>query len=247
MSMTTARRTITAVSVTAVLLTVAACGPHADTSAGPTAQPTATTASSPTSPAATGGPQAQDASGSTARTCTGTNYRLIADQWCLYPATVTWIDDTAVLPIQPDRIDWTDPDAVATAYVTTAMTWDTRTDTSSASALHRAAIYTADNDRAPDTSDPATAHGQADYLTALTHGATSTVTVDHVYTEGYPPEPRQPDGTWVRAVDYTHTITYHDRTPATVRTGTTWVTLAKTTDGTWRIIKAQPGVETSSR
>lgn len=244
--MSSTRRILTAATITATLLTVAACGQHTDTAAS-ASQPADTATTAPATPAANTDAQTWTTDRPSPSNCTGTSYRLVADQWCLYPASVTWIDDTTILPTQPDRIDWTDPDQVAAAYVTTSLTWDTKIDPSSASALHRAAIYTSTNDRAPDTSDPATAHGQADYLTAREHGATSTVTIDRLYTEGYPPEPHQPDGTWARAIDYTHTITYHDHTPSTVRTGTTWITLAKTADGTWRTIRATQGAETATR
>lgn len=237
----------TTIAIAGALLCLTSCTWH------PTATRDSATTPTSATPTATA-PDSHD-DGSTPPTtptdaasrCLGTSYRIVADHWCLYPATVTWITDTTILLTQPDRTDWTDPDAVATAYLTTSLTWDTTTDASSAAAIHRAAIYTLAGERTPDTSDPATARGQGEYLTAREHGATSTVTINRVYTEGNPPEPRQDDGTWARAIDYTRTTTYHDHTPATVRTGTTWVTLARTADGTWRVSQATPGPETTDQ
>lgn len=168
--------------------------------------------------------------------CLGTNWTLVQDKWCLYPASVEWISDTTILPTQPDQIDWTDPDQVAAAYTQTSLTWDTRYDDSNTTAFRRASIYTHANTTTPDTSNPALSKGQGDYLTALSRGgATSTATIEAIYTPALPPEPLQPDGSWQRAIDYTHTITYHDNTPPTTTTGTLYLILNTAPDGTWLI------------
>ena len=160
--------------------------------------------------------------------CIGNDYSLAPGGYCIYPAKVKW-PSRDILPIDPSTLDWTDPDTVASAYVTTMGTWDTQVDANTAYAPHRAAIFTTSGRTSPDTSDPDTARGQAEFTRAAADGGYSAVSVDALTTEGGPsPNPRQDDGSWHRLV--THTRTVRTRSPETVisqRTGTTRLTLTR--------------------
>ena len=142
----------------------------------------------------------------TATACLDPDHNRAPGGLCLYPAKVIWLSWDA-LPIDPATLDWTDPDTVAAAYVITLGTWDSAVDASTAYATHRAAIFTAAGRTSPDTTDPDTARGQADYTATADAGGHTTVTIHDVATEGGPsPEPLQPDGTWQRVVTYTRTL-----------------------------------------
>lgn len=243
---------VAATILATMTLALTSCATHHDA---PSATPTATQESSTLdSDAHTAGGAHEPLTDKNATTtsttqyhCQGTNWTLVADTWCMYPASVQWIDDTSILPTQPDQIDWTDPDAVAAAFLTTVRTWDTTIDASAASADHRAAIYTLNGQRTPDTSDPAVAHGQGEYLAARPRGATATLTIHHIYTSGEDTEPRQPDGTWRREIDYTRTITYHDTTLPTILTGTAYLTLTPQPDSTWLVTDYTHSTENPQR
>ena len=148
---------------------------------------------------------------------------------------------SAVLAVDPSTLDWTDPDTVASAYITTLGTWDTQVDASTAYATHRAAIFTTTGRTSPDTSDPDTARGQGEFTRAAAGDGYSAVSVDALTTEGGPsPNPRQDDGSWHRIV--THTRTVRTRSPEAVisqRTGTTRLTLTRAPGtGQWLITQA---------
>ena len=85
--------------------------------------------------------QAAPATSTTSSTCIGADYSLAPGGYCIYPAKVAW-PSSAVLAVDPSTLDWTDPDTVASAYITTLGTWDTQVDASTAYATHRAAIFT---------------------------------------------------------------------------------------------------------
>lgn len=184
--------------------------------------------------------QAAPAASTTSSTCIGTSYQLAPGGYCIYPAKVAW-PSRDILPIDPSTLDWTDPDTVASAYITTLGTWDTQTDASTAYATHRAAIFTTKGRTSPDTSDPDTARGQSEFTRAAAGGGYSAVNIDALTTEGGPsPNPRQDDGSWHRIV--THTRTVRTRNPEAVisqRTGTTRLTLTRApSTGQWLITQA---------
>ncbi|WP_139738238.1 hypothetical protein [Actinomyces wuliandei] len=165
--------------------------------------------------------------------------------YCLYPAKVTW-PTTDVLPVNPATLDWSDPDAVARAYTTTAHTWDSRHDTSGAYATRRAhQIFTQAGRTSPDTTSPDTPRGDAEYTTTWQHDSYTDVTIDALGTESPHGRPLQPDGTWRRAVTYTRTVhTRTDGATAYQRQGTLFLTLA--TDpatGQWLVTTATPTSE----
>jgi len=184
--------------------------------------------------------QAAPATSTTSSTCIGADYSLAPGGYCIYPAKVAW-PSSAVLAVDPSTLDWTDPDTVASAYITTLGTWDTQVDASTAYATHRAAIFTTTGRTSPDTSDPDTARGQGEFTRAAAGDGYSAVSVDALTTEGGPsPNPRQDDGSWHRIV--THTRTVRTRSPEAVisqRTGTTRLTLTRAPGtGQWLVTQA---------
>ncbi len=184
--------------------------------------------------------QAAPATSTTSSTCIGADYSLAPGGACIYPAKVAW-PSSAVLAVDPSTLDWTDPDTVASAYITTLGTWDTQVDASTAYATHRAAIFTTTGRTSPDTSDPDTARGQGEFTRAAAGDGYSAVSVDALTTEGGPsPNPRQDDGSWHRIV--THTRTVRTRSPEAVisqRTGTTRLTLTRAPGtGQWLVTQA---------
>lgn len=173
-------------------------------------------------------------------TCIGDNYSLTPGGYCIYPAKVAWLNPS-VLSVNPSTLDWTDPDTVANAYITTLDTWDTQIDASTAYAIHRAAIFTTAGRTSPDTSDPDTARGQSDFIRADAGDGYSTVSVDALTSEGGPsPNPRQDDGSWHRIATYTRTV--RTRSPETIisqRTSTTRLTLTRVpSTGQWLVTQA---------
>lgn len=184
--------------------------------------------------------QAAPATSTPSSTCIGTDYGLAPGGYCIYPAKVVW-PSRDILPIDPSTLDWTNPDTVASAYITTLGTWDTQTDASTAYATHRAAILTTTGRTSPDTSDPDTARGQGEFTRAAAGDGYSAVSIDALTTEGGPsPNPRQDDGSWHRIV--THTRTVRTRSPEAVisqRTGTTRLTLTRAPGtGQWLVTQA---------
>ncbi|AYD89185.1 hypothetical protein D5R93_02330 [Actinomyces lilanjuaniae] len=163
--------------------------------------------------------------------------------YCLYPAKVTWPTD--VLPVDPATLDWSDPDAVARAYTVTVHTWDSRHDASGAYATRRAQIFTQTGRTAPDTTDPDTTRGDAEYTTTWQQDSYTDVTIDALGTESPHGRPLQADGTWRRTVTYTRTVrTRTDGAAAYQRQGTLFLTLA--TDpatGQWLVTTATPTSE----
>lgn len=108
----------------------------------------------------------------------------------------TWLTS---LP-DPATVDRTDPEAVIRAYVTTAATWDTTVDKTSAYATQRAAIYLTDALRQAATDyDPDTANGQAQFTQAAQHDSYTTVTIRKITEEGLDPDQ---DGDVHRIVHY---------------------------------------------
>ena len=184
--------------------------------------------------------QAAPATSTPSSSCIGNDYSLAPGGYCIYPAKVKW-PSRDILPIDPSTLDWTDPDTVASAYITTLGTWDTQADASTAYATHRAAILTTNGRTSPDTSDPDTARGQNEFTRAAAGDGYATVSVDALTAEGGPsPNPRQDDGSWHRIV--THTRTVRTRSPEAVisqRTGTTRLTLTRAPGtGQWLITQA---------
>lgn len=224
---------------------LALCGGCATAHDDPAPAPTTRTASAnatgrprPTTAPTTGTPPVRD------DTCLAEDHNLAPGGYCLYPAKVTW-PDWQTLPVDPATLDWADPDAVATAYTITLGTWDSTIDGSAAHATHRAAIFTTTGRTDPDTTDPDTARGQAEYTTTSAAGGHTTVTVHDVTTEGPDPEPLQPDGTWRRVITYTRTVrTRSPETETSRRTGALYLTLAASPDtGQWLITRATATAE----
>ena len=173
-------------------------------------------------------------------TCLNPDHSLAPGNHCIYPAKVKWLN-SSVLAVNPPTLDWTDPDTIASAYITTLGTWDTQVDASTAYATHRAAIFTTTGRTSPDTSDPDTARGQAEFTNAAAGDGYTTISIDALTTEGGPsPNPHQADGSWHRLV--THTRTVRTRNPNAVvsqRTGTTRLTLTREpSTGQWLITQA---------
>lgn len=139
-----------------------------------------------------------------------------------------WIDG---LP-DPSGVDRTDPEAVISAYVTTAATWDTTLDKTSAYATQRAAIYlTAALRAAAARYDPDTATGQAEFTQAAQHDASSAVTIRDIAEEGLDVDQ---DGEVHRIVHTLVTITPRDGTAPSVVVSDVWVTATKE-NGQWAI------------
>lgn len=173
-------------------------------------------------------------------TCLNPDHSLAPGDYCIYPGKVMWLS-SSVLAVDPATLEWTDPDTVASAYVITMGTWDSQVDASTAYAIHRAAIFTTVGRTSPDMSDPDTARGQGEFISAAAGDGYATVSIDALTTEGGPtPNPRQNDGSWHRLV--THTRTVHTRNPNAVisqKTGTTRLTLTREPGtGHWLITQA---------
>ena len=137
---------------------------------------------------------------------------------------------------------------MATAYVITANTWDSRVDRSGAYATRRAAILTSQGRAHPDTSDPDTARGQAEFTNTWQADSQATCKIHSVTSEGLSPAPLQPDGTWRRVVSYTRTVrTRADSKTPIVRNGQVFLTLARDpASGQWLITQASAPSETDA-
>lgn len=179
--------------------------------------------------------------------CLDDDHSLAPGGYCLYPAKVTW-PAWDILPVDPAALDFTDPDAVATAYVITANTWDSATDRSGAYATRRAAILTSQGRAHPDTTDPDTARGQAEFTNTWQAGSYTTCKIHSVTTEGLNGSPLQPDGTWRRVVSYTREVhTRADGKTPIRRTGSIFLTLAPDpSSGQWLITQASTASETDA-
>ncbi|MBW3069616.1 hypothetical protein GZ998_08890 [Actinomyces sp. 594] len=144
----------------------------------------------------------------------------------------TWLDG---LP-DPATIDRTDPEAVITAYVITAETWDTTIDKTSAYASQRAAIYRTTALRAAaEDYDPDTAKAQGAFLAAAKHDSYTTVTIREIVKEGLDPDQ---DGDYRRIVHYLITTTPRDGSTTSSEAWDAWVTTTRE-DGQWAIASMQ--------
>lgn len=147
----------------------------------------------------------------------------------------TWLDS---LP-NPASVDRSDPEAVMSAYITTAYTWDSRVDPTGAYAAQRAAIYQTEERReALEEWDPDTVTGQDDFVEAAKHDAYTTVTIRDVIKEGLDPDS---DGDVHRIVHYLLTTTRRDGTGTHTEPWDAWVTVTQE-DDQWVVatVRAQP-------
>lgn len=247
----------TAALALALTLGAAGCasnGTTQDAVATATATPTAITEPAtepasgqpePTNTASTPAPLTQASPTPTAGDCIGDDYSYAPGGYCLYPAKVTWLD-ADILPVDPATLDWTDADAVATAYVITANTWDSRVDKSGAYAARRAQIFSVQGRTNPNPNDPDYAKGQAEHVTTWKLDSYTSVEINSIATEGMSPEPLQPDGTWRRVVTYTRTVhTRADGGTPYIKTGAWFLTLAiDPASGEWLITDLNTNTET---
>ncbi|WP_139738731.1 hypothetical protein [Actinomyces wuliandei] len=141
----------------------------------------------------------------------------------------TWL---ATLP-DPADVDRKDPEAVIRAYVTTAGSWDTTVDRTSAYATQRAAIYqTAALREAAADYDPDTAKAQGEFIEAAQYEAYTTVTIRDVTEEGVAPDQ---DGDYRRIVHYlVRTTPRQASVPTSMTVWDAWVS-ATQEDGQWAI------------
>lgn len=254
-------RHISLVPITlAVAASVAACSMQGSSEATPAPATETTSASAATTGATTASTDAamsaetasqepltvsDSPSGSTDTLCVGDDYTQVGE-YCVYPSKVKWLP-SAVLPVDPSTLDWTDPDEVAKAYAITANTWDSREDKSGAYADRRAAIFTEQGRTTPDTTDPDQARGQAEFTTTWQQDSYATTTINSVTTESMTGDPQQEDGSWQRVVDYTRTVhTRNDNKTPYVMEGFLFVTLnLDSQTGQWLITQATPAQEVS--
>ena len=200
--------------------------------------------SAPTTPVEASTAQVAQPTASPTGPCEGDDYSLSPGDYCIYPSKVKWLS-ADILPVDPETLDWSDPDAVAKAYVITSNVWDSRDDKSGSYALRRAAIFTEQGRTSPDTSDPDQARGQAEFTTTWKRESYTTVKINSVTSETSDGDPQQSDGSWQRVVNYTRTV--HTRTDSEtpyVVQGFVYVTLDLDPDsGQWLITQATTAQE----
>ena len=248
--------TAVAVLVLTAALSVVGCGASSlrsqETTPADTPTDTATVAETETSsePEQSASAAAQPTQTTSTSTCVQEDHSYAPGGYCLYPGKVTWLDSD-VLPVDPATLDWSDPDAVARAFVITANTWDSRFDHSGSYAWRRAQIFEDRGRTNPNPSDPDTARGQVEHVTTWRLDSYTSVEIHSIVTEGMPvddmpPDPLQPDGTWRRIVTYTRTVhTRADGGTPYIKSGVWFLTLAiDPASGQWLIVDLKTTLET---
>ena len=243
--------TAVAVLVLTAALSVVGCRASSlrsqETTPADTPTDTATVAETETSsePEQSASAGAQPTQTTSTSTCVQEDHSYAPGGYCLYPGKVAWLDSD-VLPVDPATLDWSDPDAVARAFVITANTWDSRVDVSGSYAWRRAQIFEETGRTDPDPTDPDTARGFPEFANTWQAESYTSVEIHSVSNEGTNPDPLQPDGTWRRVVTYTRTVhTRADGGTPYIKSGVWFLTLAiDPASGQWLIVDLKTTLET---